>query len=93
MVLPNQEMNSAFDGDGLLAGFGDLLDSAFADFDKAAAGHLQAIEAGQDEELRRRYPDLTLEWWHQLRLLGEGKITKEEFLRWLLGVQPPEGQN
>jgi hypothetical protein len=88
MVLSNEKMD--FDS---FAWLGDLPDSAMCDFEAAAAGYLQAIESGEDGKLRQAHPDLTPAWWNHLRLLGEGEITKEEFLKWLLGVQPPKGDN
>jgi hypothetical protein len=61
------------------------LDAAFTAFENAAAIYLRAIESGRDQEVRRENPEFTPAWWDNLRLLGEGEITRADFLKWLLG--------
>jgi hypothetical protein len=77
MVLPNDNVNDP-------AKMDEDLDAAFSAFEKAAAIYLEAIELGRGHEILRENTDLPPAFWHHLRLFGEGKITKDKFLRWII---------
>lgn len=79
MVLPNNNTD-----DDPAAEMDEDLDVAFSAFEKAAAIYMEAIESGRGQEILRENADLPPDLWYHLWLLGEGKITKEKFLRWII---------